>query len=100
LSAFLQAFLNVFHNMAVTSADFAAKARAQENQHLRNNLPEGLRIVLDQKEGRAAAKVTGFFKSIQNRLAGGMKLTSSPNPHTKILEWRVESVFPETAAGT
>jgi hypothetical protein len=99
LSAFLQAFLNVFHNEAVTSANFAAKARAQENQQLRNNLPEGLSVILDQKNVNPARKVTIYFKSIQNRVAGGMRLVSEYSAHEKVHLWRVDFVGLKQVAG-
>ncbi|MDR1612918.1 MAG: hypothetical protein LBT97_09060 [Planctomycetota bacterium] len=99
LDAFLQAFANEFRSNGVASGKFAERARAPDSEHLRNNLPEALRIILDQKEGRAAIKVTGFFKSIRNRVAGGKRLVSDYSNHDKMHLWRVDFVDPEPAAG-
>ena len=57
-----------------------------------------MRAVLDQTDGRAATKITSIFRKYKGRMAGGMKLASKQDPHSKLLVWRVESAGPEPAA--
>ncbi|MCL2001357.1 MAG: hypothetical protein FWG74_07980, partial [Planctomycetes bacterium] len=100
LAAFFSALRLASYDAPIKSveiADILSGVRYQGTEArtvLRASLPEELLSFIDQPLGRIGARVTRVLRKYEGRHAGGLKLVSHFDSHTKCLYWRI---LPATA---